>query len=94
MQINRVGTCCRVYQPQPHRVIADWLGLMEPARHESCPSGQRRIPAAPREDNLQSQGKQQFFYIYDTNNQGTKKQFARDDTPPQIVETPPPLGYD
>ena len=38
----------RVWKLQPHWVIADWLGLMEPARGESCPSGQRRSPAAPR----------------------------------------------
>ena len=44
----------RVWKPQPHRVIADWLGLMEPARSESCPSGQRRGPAEPGEHNFQS----------------------------------------
>ena len=38
-----------VWKSQPHWVIADWLGLMEPARGESCPSGQRRGPAAPGE---------------------------------------------
>ena len=40
----------RCGNPNPHRLIADWLGLMEPARGESCPSGQRRGPAAPGED--------------------------------------------
>ena len=30
-------------------MVADWLALMEPARGESCPSGQRRGPAAPEE---------------------------------------------
>ena len=40
----------RVWKPLPHWVIVDWLGLMEPARGDSCPSGQRRGPAAPGED--------------------------------------------
>ena len=30
-----------VWKPQPHWLVADWLGLMEPARGESCSSGQR-----------------------------------------------------
>ena len=41
---------CRVWKPQPHWVIADWLGLMKPARSENSPSGQRRSPAAPGKD--------------------------------------------
>ena len=46
----------RMWKRQLHRVIADWLGLIEPARSESCPSGQRRGPAAPGEDNFPSPG--------------------------------------
>ena len=41
-----------VWKPQPHWHLADWLGLMEPARRESCPSGQRQRSAAPGEDNF------------------------------------------
>ena len=37
-----------VWRPQPHWLV-DWLGHMEPARGESCPSRQRRGPAAPEE---------------------------------------------
>ena len=44
----------RMSKSQLHWVIADWLGLMEPARGESCPSGQRRGPAAPREGRVLS----------------------------------------
>ena len=44
----------RVRNSQPHWVIVDWLGLMEPARGESCPSGQRRGPATPGEDGFPS----------------------------------------
>ena len=46
-----------VWKPQPHWLIADWLGLMGSARGESgesCPSGQRRGPAAPGKDNFAS----------------------------------------
>ena len=45
-----------VWKPQLHWVVADWLGLMEPARGESCPSGKRRGPAASGEDRLPSPG--------------------------------------
>ena len=40
----------RGWTPQPNWLVADWLGLMEPACSESCPSGQRRGPTAPGED--------------------------------------------
>ena len=35
----------RVLKPQPNWLIADCLGLMEPARGESCLSAQRRSPS-------------------------------------------------
>ena len=44
----------RVWKPQPHWLVADWLRLMEPARGESYTSGQRQRPAAPGEDNVLS----------------------------------------
>ena len=50
----------KVWKPQTHRVIADWLGLMAPARGESCPSGQRRGHAAPGEDNFPSPDQKSF----------------------------------
>ena len=65
-QIPGVDTAPQVWKPQPRWVIADWLGLMEPARGESCPSGQRRGPAAPGEDKFPSPG-QKLFYISTTN---------------------------
>ena len=43
-----------MWKPQPHRRVADWLRLMKPARGESCPSGQRRGPAALGEDRVSS----------------------------------------
>ena len=52
-----------VWKPQPYWVIADWLELMEPARSENCPSGQRRRPAAPGEDKFPSLYKE-IFHIY------------------------------
>ena len=36
-----------VWKPQLHWVIADWLGLMEPTRGESCPSGNAEVPPHP-----------------------------------------------
>ena len=44
----------KVWKPQPHWVIADWPGLMEPACGESCPSGQRRGPVPPGDDEFPS----------------------------------------
>ena len=59
----------RVWKPQTHWVIADWLGLMEPACGESCPSGQRRGPGAPGEDKLPSiSGSEILPYLYNSNN--------------------------
>ena len=43
---------CTVCEPQPHWLVAHWPGLMEPARGESFPPGQRRGPAAPEEDSV------------------------------------------
>ena len=34
-EIARVGTARAVWNPQPHRMIADWLWLMESVRGES-----------------------------------------------------------
>ena len=38
-----------VWKPQPYWLVADWLGLVEPARDECFPSGQRRGPGAHEE---------------------------------------------
>ena len=43
-----------VWEPQSHRAISGWLGLLEPTRGKGCPSGQRRAPAAPGEDMFSS----------------------------------------
>ena len=72
---------CRVWKPHPHWVIVDWLGLMEPARCESCPSGQRRGPASPGEERVSSPD-QKYFHISTTNsnNLGTTTGILRVDT--------------
>ena len=44
----------RVWKPQPNRLVDDGVRLMEPARGESCPSRQRRGPAAPGEHRVSS----------------------------------------
>ena len=81
----------KVWKPQLNWLVADWLGLMEPARGESCLSGQRRGPAAPVEDKFPSPD-QKSFHIYNFNNPGTKTQIPRVDTAPQGVETPTQLA--
>ena len=79
-----------VWKPQPHRLVADWLGFMEPASGESCPSGQRRGPAAPEEDKVPSPD-EKFFHISTTpTNRGRKTVIRRVDTAPRGVETPIP----
>ena len=50
----------KVWKTHPHWLIIDWLGLMEPARGESCPSGQRRGRAAHGEDKVQSPDQKSF----------------------------------
>ena len=83
----------RAWKPQPHWLVADWLGLMEPARCESFPSGQCRGPAAPGEDRVSSLD-QKSFHISTTNsnNLGTKTGIPRVDTAPHGVGTPPALA--
>ena len=79
----------RVWKRQPHWVIADWLGLMEPARGESCPSGQRRGPAAPGEYNFQSPG-QKPFHISETPTTRGRKRRSPGSIPPRRVQKPQP----
>ena len=52
----------RMWKPQPHWVIANWLGFMESVRGESCPSSQRRSPAAPGEDKFLYSGQKPFHF--------------------------------
>ena len=49
VEISRVDTAPRGVETPILLLIGDSLGLMEPARGESFPSGQRRGPAAPGE---------------------------------------------
>ena len=37
----------RVWKPQPHWVIADWIGPIELARGESCPRVNAEVPQQP-----------------------------------------------
>ena len=83
----------RTWKPQPDWMIADWLGLMEPARGKSRPSGQRRGPAAPGEDHFPSPDHKYFHISTTQTTQGTKTQIPRFDTASRSVETPTPLGH-
>ena len=71
-----------VCKPQHHWLIADWLGLMEPACGASCPSGQRRGPAAPGEDKVSSPD-QKSFHISTTPTTRGRKQTSPRSIPPR-----------
>ena len=73
-----------VRKPQPHWMIADWLGLMKPACGESWPSRQRRGPAAAGEYKVPS--------LSNSDKPGTKTVIPRVDTIPNSEKTPTPPG--
>ena len=77
----------RVWKPQPNRLVAFWLGLMEPACGQSCISGQRQGPATHWEDRVSSPGKQRFHISTTLTNPDTKTQISRVDAAPHGVET-------
>ena len=64
------------------------------ARRElRCPSGQRRGPAAPGEDQVTCPGSEILPILYKSNQPGTETEIPRVDTAPHDMETPTPLGY-
>ena len=63
---------------------------MQPARGESCPSGQRRGPAAPGEDKFLYPGQNPSISLQPQQT-GTKPQIPRVDTASKGVEIPTPL---
>ena len=69
------------------------MGLVEAARSESCPLGQRRGPATPGEDKFLSEI---LLYLFKYNKPGTNTHISQVDTAPQGVEPQPhwvtPLG--
>ena len=77
--------------PKPHCLVADRLGLMEPARGESCPSGQRRGPAAPGEDKFPSPDQKSLHTSTTSTTQGQKRR-SPGSIPPRRVWTPQPHG--
>ena len=79
----------RCENAQPHSVIAYWLGLMEPAPADSCPSGQRRGPAAPREDNFPSPDENSLYPPTTSTTRG-RKQRSPGSIPPRKVWKPQP----
>ena len=79
-----------VWKPQPHWLIADWLGLMEPAPGESFPSGQRRSPAAPGQDRVSSPD-HKSFHISTTPTTWRRKRRSPGSIPPST--TPNPSGW-
>ena len=78
-----------MWKPQPYWLIADWLVLMESARRGSCPSGQRRGPAAPGEDKFPSPDQKAFHTSTTPTTRGRKRSSPRS-TPPSTVWNPQP----
>ena len=88
-QITRVDTAPQVCKPQPHLLVVDWLGLMEPARGESCPWGQRRGRAAPGGETFPSPG-QKYFHTCTTPTTRGQKRRSPGSMPPRRVWKPQP----
>ena len=83
----------KVWKPQPNWLVANWLRLMESARGEGCPSGQRRGPAAPGEDGVLSPDlKSLHIYTTNSNNLVTETEIPQVGTAPHNVETPTTLA--
>ena len=78
-----------LWKPQPHWLIADWLGLMEPARGESCPSNKRRGLAALGEDWISSPD-QKSFHISTIPTTRGRKQRSPGSILPRTVWKPQP----
>ena len=79
----------KVWKPQPNWLDANWLRLIEPAPGESCLSGQRRGPAAPREDRVLSPG-QNSFHIQLTPTTWGRKRGSPGSILPCTVSKPQP----
>ena len=77
----------RGWKPQPHWVVVDWLKLMQAARGESCPSGQRRHPAALKEDQVLSPDENSFHTPTTPTTRG-RKQWSTRSIPPRAVRKP------
>ena len=69
-------------------LVVDWLRLVEPARGESCPSGQRRT----RGGQGLILGSEMLPYLYHSSSRRTKTDISRVDIAPHGVETPTPLA--
>ena len=87
----RVDTAPRGVEIPPHQLVADWLALMEPARGKSCPSGERRGPAAPGEDNFPSPDQKSFHLPTNPTTRG-RKQISPGSVPPRRIWNPQPHG--
>ena len=78
-----------LWKSHPHWLIADWLELMESAPGESCPSGQRRGPSAPREDEVPSPDQNSFHISTSPTTRGRKQRSHRTISP-RTVRKPQP----
>ena len=80
---------CKVWKPQPNWPVAGWLRLTEPARGESCPSGQRRGYAAPGEDSIVSPEENSLHISTLPTTRGRKRR-SPGSVPPRMVWKPQP----
>ena len=77
----------QLWKPQPYGLAADYLGRMEPARGEICPSGQHRVTAAPGEDKVSSPG-HKFLLISATPTTRGRKRRSLGSIPSRTVWKP------
>ena len=81
----------RVWELQLHWLVADLLGLMESARGESFPPGQRRGLASPGEDRvLYPRIRNLSIPLQLTPTTGGRKRGSPGSTPPRTVWKPQP----
>ena len=62
-----------VWKSQLHWLVADWLGIMEPAGGDSCPSGQGRGRAAHEEVKAPSPDQKSFHISTIPTNRGPRR---------------------
>jgi len=81
-----------VWKLQPHWLVADWLGFMEPAYGESFPSDQRRSPAAPGEDKVSTPEKRSFLISTTPTTLGRKRRSLGSIAPGTVWKPQYPLA--
>ena len=92
MEICRVHVALQGVETLLNQPIADWLGFIELAHGETCPTGQRQGRAAFRKHGFPSRDQASFHTPTKFNYRGTKLEICRVHVAPQGVETTTQLG--